>query len=179
MNIDNNPYHNYNIKLISPISWVHYILQYWTWQMDSVGINRINEGRPTIYSPCSQMYFDSAYAESPLKRTYSRCIKLSGLIKKGRSSIFGMKCCSWNEYIRDKDFLEFMIFPRIHAFSEFCWTFNKNLDYNNFRLRLKYHYKIMDSIGVGYCKEHLLDNDHNEDYVSPVFRRYNRYIEYN
>ncbi len=155
------------------------IQQYWIWQMDKVGIGRINEGRPTIYSPCSQMYFDSAYAELPLKRTYGRGIKLDGLTKKGRANIFGMECCSWNEYIRDKDFLEFMIFPRIHAFAESCWTYNKNLDYKNFRLRLKYHYQILDTMGIGYCKEHLLDNDHNEDYVSPVFRRYNRYIEYN
>lgn len=154
------------------------ILQYWVWQMDKVGIERINNGRKTIYSPCSQMYFDSAYAELPLQRTYSRGIKLDGLSKKGRANIFGMECCSWNEFIRDKDFLEFMIFPRIHAFSESCWTFNKYLDYQDFRLRLKYHYQLLEAIGINYCKDHLLDNDYNEDYVSPLFRRYNRYIEY-
>ena len=155
------------------------IQQYWIWQMDKVGIGRINEGRPTIYSPCSQVYFDSAYAELPLKRTYGRGIKLDGLTKKGRSHIFGMECCSWNEFIRDTHFLEFMIFPRIHAFSESCWTYKKNRDYNNFRIRLKYHYHLLDEMGINYCKEHLLDNDHNESYVSPVFRKYNRYIEYN
>ena len=154
------------------------ILQYWTWRMEKVGINRINEGRPTIYSPCLQVYFDSAYAELPLNRTYGRGIKLDGLTKKGRANIFGMECCSWNEYIRDKDFLEFMIFPRIHAFAESCWTYKKNLDYKNFRLRLKHHYQILDKMNIGYCKEHLLDNEHNEDFVSPRFRRYNRYIEY-
>ena len=155
------------------------IQQYWIWQMDKVGIGRINDGRPTIYSPCSQMYFDSAYAELPLNRTYGRGIKLDGLTKKGRANIFGMECCSWNEYIRDTHFLEFMLFPRIHAFSESCWTYKKNLDYEDFKQRLKYHNKLLDEMGVNYCKEHLFDNEHNEDYVSPVFRRYNRYIEYN
>ena len=147
--------------------------------MDSTGINRINEGRKSIYSPCSQMYFDSAYAELPLRRTYERGIKLDGLTKEGYKNIFGMECCSWNEFIRDKDFLEFMLLPRIHAFSESCWSYKKNIDYGDFRRRLKHHYLILDKMGVNYCKEHLLDNDKNEDIVSPIFRKYNRYIEYN
>ena len=155
------------------------ILQYWIWQMDKVGIGRINQGRKTIYSPCSQMYFDSAYAELPLKRTYGRGIVLDGLTPKGRGSIFGMECCSWNEFIRDKDFLEFMIFPRLHAFSESAWSYMKNLDYSDFRLRLKYHYQLLDKMGIKACPENIVDNDHNEDVISPIFRRYNRYIEYN
>ena len=155
------------------------ILQYWVWQMDKVGINRINNGRRTIYSPCSQMYFDSAYAELPLKRTYGRGIKLDGLNNSGRANIFGMECCSWNEFIRDKDFLEFMIFPRIHAFSESAWCYFKNLDYEDFKLRLKYHYDLLDKLGIKYCPSNIVDNDHNEDIISPIFRKYNRYIEYN
>ena len=155
------------------------ILQYWVWQMDKQGIDKINEGRPTIYSPCSQMYFDSAYAELPLKRTYDRGIVLKGLTKKGRGSIFGMECCSWNEFIRDTDFLEFMIMPRIHAFSESAWSFKKNLNYSDFKIRLKYHFKLLDEKNINYCKEHLFDNDHNEAVISPIFRKYNRYIEYN
>ena len=155
------------------------ILQYWVWQMDKIGIERINNGRDTIYSPCSQMYFDSAYAELPLKRTYGRGIKLDGLTKKGRANIFGMEACSWNEFIRDKDFLEFMIFPRIHAFSESVWSYAKNLNYEDFRLRLKYHYQMLDDLGIRCCPENIVDNDHKEDVISPIFRKYNRYIEFN
>ena len=155
------------------------ILQYWTWKMEKDAIDRINQGRPTIYSPCSQMYFDSAYAELPLWRTYGRGIKLDGLTQKGRGSIFGMECCSWNEFVRDKDFLEFMIFPRLHAFSESAWSYMKNLDYKDFRLRLKYHYQLLSELGIKSCPENIVDNDHNEDIISPIFRRYNRYIEYN
>ena len=90
-----------------------------------------------------------------------------------------MECCSWNEFIRDCDFLEFMIIPRIHAFSESAWSFKKNLNYENFKIRLKYHFQILDKMNINYCKEHLFDNDKLEDIVSPIFRKYNRYIEYN
>lgn len=155
------------------------ILQYWVWQMDKEGINKINQGRKTIYSPCSQLYFDSAYAELPLKRVYSRGIVLKDLTNQGRNSIFGMECCSWNEFIRTKEFLEFMLFPRVHAFSESAWTFKKNLNYKNFEKRLKYHNKILESMDIKYCKKHLYDNDKNEDIISPIFRKKDRYIEFN
>lgn len=154
------------------------ILQYWVWQMDEKGINRINNGRDTIYSPCSQCYFDSAYAELPLKRVYSRGVLLKGLTIKGRNNIFGMECCSWNEFIDNKDFLEFMLFPRVHAFIESAWTFKKNLNYKDFEKRLKIHNKILDDKGINYCKSHLYDNDKNEEIISPIFRKENRYIEY-
>ena len=154
------------------------ILQYWVWQMDEKGINKINQGRKTIYSPCSQLYFDSAYAELPLKRVYSRGIVLKNLTIKGRNSIFGMECCSWNEFIDNKDFLEFMLFPRVHAFSESAWTYKKNLNYSNFKRRLKAHNKILDKMGVNYCKKHLYDTDNKEHIISPIFRKENRYIEY-
>ena len=154
------------------------ILQYWVWQMDESGINKINGGRKTIYSPCSQCYFDSAYAELPLNRVYNRGIVLKNLTRKGRRNIFGMECCSWNEFIDNKDFLEFMLFPRVHAFSESAWTYKKNWDYNNFKKRLELHNKILEDMGVNYCKKHLYDNERNEEVVSPIFRKENRYIEY-
>lgn len=155
------------------------ILQYWVWQMDQNGISKINNGRSTIYSPCSQCYFDSAYAELPLNRVYNRGIVLKNLTTKGRGNIFGMECCSWNEFIDNKEFLEFMLFPRVHAFIESAWTFKKNWDYDNFKRRLNYHNKILDDIGVKYCKKHLYDNERNEEIISPIFRKENRYIEFN
>lgn len=154
------------------------ILQYWVWQMDEKGISKINKGRKTIYSPCSQLYFDSAYAELPLNRVYNRGIVLKGLTLKGRRAIFGMECCSWNEFIDNNDFLEFMLFPRVHAFSESAWTYKKNLNYNSFKKRLKEHNNILDEMGVNYCKKHLYDNDKKEHIISPIFRKENRYIEY-
>ena len=34
------------------------IMQYWDYKMDEERIKFINEGRKTIYSPCSQFYFN-------------------------------------------------------------------------------------------------------------------------
>lgn len=155
------------------------ILQYWTWRMEADSIERINAGRPTIYSPCSQDYFDAPYVELPLKTTYGRGIVLDGLTKQGRANIIGMECNMWREFIRENKLMEFMMFPRIHAFSESCWTHRKNQDYIDFKRRLKYHNKILDQYNMVYAKEHLFDRADPEAKISYIYRHTDRYIEFN
>lgn len=175
----------YNKKLIMWSDGIHdnvdndVILQYWTWQMIPETIEKINNGRDTIYSPCCQCYFDNSYVELPLKDTYGRGIVLRGLNKKGRGKIFGMECNMWREFIRTNDFMEFMMLPRLHAFSESAWTYQKNWNYEEFKVRLKYHNKIMDQMGVVYAKEHLFDALDPDLSIQNTFRSTNRYIEYN
>ena len=50
---------------------------------------------------------------------------------------------------------------------------------DNFKIRLNYHNKILDDIGVKYCKKHLYYIERNEEIISPIFRKENRYIEFN
>jgi hypothetical protein len=57
-------------------------MQYWDYKMDEERINFINEGRTTIYAPCSQFYFNDPYGELPLVRTYDRGIHLTNLSRK-------------------------------------------------------------------------------------------------
>lgn len=174
----------YNKKLIMWADGIHdnvdedVILQYWTWQMIPETIDKINNGRDTIYSPCCQCYFDNAYVELPLKDTYGRGIVLKGLTRKGRGKIFGMECNMWREFIRTNDFMEFMMLPRLHAFSESAWTYQKNWDYDNFKLRLKYHNKVMDDMGMVYAKEHIFDALDPDLSIQNTFRNTDRLIEY-
>lgn len=175
----------YNKKLIMWADGIHdkvdkdVILQYWTWEMIPSMIEKINNGRDTIYSPCCQCYFDNSYVELPLKTTYGRGIVLKGLTRKGLGKIFGMECDMWREYIRTNDFMEFMMLPRLHAFSESAWTYRKNQDYDDFKLRLKYHNKILDEMGMVYAKEHIFDREDPDMSIQNTFRSTDRYIEYN
>lgn len=154
------------------------ILQYWTWRMDKDAIDIINGGRPSIYSPCCQAYFDAPYAELPLKDTYGRKIKLDGLTKSGHDSIFGYECCVWTEFIRENNLLEFMIFPRIHAMSEASWTMDSKLDYDSFLERLDSYYHWLDKNGYKYASKSIVDiSDPNEE-ISKEFRNVTRYVEY-
>lgn len=108
------------------------IMQYWDYRMLEDKIEYINKGKTTIYSPCSQFYFNDPYGELPLKTTYERGINLDGLTAKGYKNIIGMECCLWTEWVSDTTILEFNIFPRLLAFAEVSWTSNLNLDFDNF-----------------------------------------------
>ena len=153
------------------------ILQYWTWQMDRDGIDKINNGRKTIYSPCSQLYFDAPYAELPLKTTYDRGIKLDGLTKKGLGSVFGIECCMWTEFIREPRLLEFMLLPRLHAVSESAWTYKKNRNYKSFLERLKFHYEYLEKNGYVSASPNIIDRYDECEKVSKEFRNKDRYVE--
>ena len=113
------------------------IMQYWDYKMDEERINFINEGRTTIYSPCSQFYFNDPYGELPLSRTYNRGIHLTGLNRKAIKNILGMECCIWTEWVDNNKMLEFNLTPRLQAFSEASWTNTVNHDFTNFIDRIE------------------------------------------
>ena len=89
------------------------IMQYWDYKMDEEKINFINEGRTTIYSPCSQFYFNDPYGELPIVRTYDRGIHLTGLNRKAYKNIKGMECCLWTEWTRSNEKMNFILNPRL------------------------------------------------------------------
>ena len=113
------------------------IMQYWDYKMDEERINFINEGRTTIYSPCSQFYFNDPYGELPLVRTYDRGIHLTNLSRKAYKNIKGMEFCIWTEWIDNNKMLEFNLNPRLFAFAEAAWTNTINHDFTNFIERIE------------------------------------------
>lgn len=113
------------------------IMQYWDYRMDEEKINFINNGRKTIYSPCSQFYFNDPYAELPLSRTYNRGIHLTGLKRNAIKNILGMECCIWTEWVDNTKMLEYNLFPRFFAFAEASWTSTINHDFTDFINRIE------------------------------------------
>ena len=113
------------------------IMQYWDYKMDEERIKFINEGRKTIYSPCSQFYFNDPYGELPLSTTYKRGIHLTGLSRKAYKNILGMESCIWTEWIDNTKMLEFNTTPRLFAFSEACWTNATNKDFTSLIERME------------------------------------------
>ena len=113
------------------------IMQYWDWQMVEEKINFINEGRTTIYSPCSQFYFNDPYGELPIVRSYNRGISLKGLNRKAFKHIIGMECCLWTEWTRSNEKMDFITNPRLFAFAEATWTNTINHDFTSFVERVE------------------------------------------
>lgn len=156
------------------------IEQYWTWEMDKKAIVYINEGRKTIYSPCSQFYFNDPYAELPLKTTYWKKVDLEGLTKEGRKNIFGVEGCIWSEWIPDAKVLETLINPRLEALAEVAWTKRKNMNFKSFLQRMKTFTSLLDSLQIAYVSEKiaLAKGKKYREKIAQKFRTNDKLVEY-
>ena len=156
------------------------IMQYWTWQMDQPKIQLINQGRSTIYSPCSQFYFNDPYAELPLKTTYCKKIRFEGLNRTGLSHIIGIEGCIWTEWIDSCELLETLILPRLEALAEKGWTKQKNLNFKDFLNRLERHYPVLENMHFSYTptKIALSANKKNREKISKAFRDNDKKVEF-
>lgn len=116
----------------------------------------MREGYKTIISPWNTLYLD--YVQD------IRC-KEGHLVWKGAVNslkgiydyktvdnplVIGLQANLWTERVRSSERLEYMIYPRLIALAEKAWTFDENLDYDDFLKRLEREYGYLDSINVYY-----------------------------
>ncbi len=178
---------NYNKKVIMWHDGVfddtdnRVIMQYWNYKMELDKIDYINQGRKTIYSPCSQFYFNDPYGELPIVRTYNRGIHLTSLKRNAYKNILGMECCLWSEWVENNNILEFQIMPRLMAFSEASWTNTINHDFTNF-------VEIVENMEEFYNyynlvrapkKIYLAKGNEYRNKISKLYRGTEKEIEYN
>ena len=62
----------------------------------------------------------------------------------------GIQANLWTEFVKTRQHLEFLLFPRIAALSEAAWTGGDNGNYQRFSLTLKDHLKLYREGGIYY-----------------------------
>lgn len=138
---------NLNIQIQSDST----VIQLWAKKLNkSQSEKQIKEGKKMIVSFCRNFYFDYPYGQTSLKKTYSYSSQTIGLKPEYEKSVLGMEAAMWSEWLRDFNKFEFMLYPRILAFSEKCWS-EDCYDYENFENRLKQHIKFFKAKGITYC----------------------------
>lgn len=155
------------------------IMQYWDYRMDEEKINFINQGKTTIYSPCSQFYFNDPYGELPIVRSYDRGIHLTGLKRKAIKNIIGMECCLWTEWTRSKEKMDFITNPRLFAFSEASWTNTINHDFTSFVERVEKNDDFFKYYNIKRAPQHiyLARGEKYRQKVSKLYRDNEKEIE--
>jgi len=108
------------------------ICQYWINNFDIV-IDHIKRGRKVIMSEISALYLNYPIQLLPLQKTYDYDPLPSNLEEKYANNILGLEACLWTEYVKNKDMLESMLFPRILAVSEIGWTSKLNKNFEQFQ----------------------------------------------
>ncbi len=64
--------------------------------------------------------------------------------------ILGLECNLWTEYVPDFSHLQYMLLPRLDAFSEAAWAQGER-DWNDFRRRLDVQRQRYDAAGIRYA----------------------------
>jgi hexosaminidase len=132
-----------------------------SWRGESGGIEAARQGHRVIMSPTDYCYFD--YNQGDPSRepaniggfvTLAKVYGYEPIPKEmpddRRQYLLGAQANVWTEYISTPDYLEYMLFPRLLAFSEAVWSPAVGRDYESFRHRLPYQLDRLEQQRVGY-----------------------------
>lgn len=135
-------------KLLEDVS-----IQYWMAKKPEVVLNKIKEGSKVVVSPFLNYYLDYTYKLFSLRDTYLFNPYLDELNGEYKENILGVEAPIWTEWVRDRNRLDFQVFPRLIAVSESAWTSPLNKSYDDFLKRLDENLKRLDALDVNYAKK--------------------------
>lgn len=135
----------------------------YSWLSEEAAVNCALQGFDVVLQPGQYTYLDMAQDYSPeepgvdwasvipLEQAYNY-EPLSDVPEndKIRKRIRGIQCALWCEIITNQERMDYMIYPRISALAEACWTDKDNRDWLNYLSRLKGHLSLLDRFGIQY-----------------------------
>lgn len=132
----------WNESLNSGILDKDVICQYWSDGKEPLRVLKgLKEGRKTIISKFTPYYLDYPYGMHSLKAVYNFEPRIAGA-EGFEDSIIGIESPLWTEYVKDKEKIDYQVFPRLTALSERAWSDSPTLDYADFEARLKEFYPL-------------------------------------
>jgi hexosaminidase len=132
-----------------------------SWRGESGGIEAARQGHQVVMAPTDYCYFDYNQGDPsrepaniggfvPLAKVYGYDPIPKQLPDDRQQYVLGAQANVWTEYISTPDYLEYMLFPRLLAFSEAVWSPAAGGDYEGFRDRLPYQLDRLDRQQVRY-----------------------------
>jgi hexosaminidase len=135
-----------------------------SWRGTKSGIDAATLGHPVVMAPTSYCYFDYYQSQNPgeplaiggylpVDKVYSFEPTPAELNTAHQKFILGAQANLWTEYIPDFTQLQYMLFPRLCAMAEVCWTPKDKKNYSDFAQRLiQFQFPKFDLWGVNYSK---------------------------
>ena len=131
-----------------------------SWRGEEGGIDAARAGHDVIMAPTATSYLDYKQSESPdepvpvgtllrVEDVYDSGIVPSGLTEEETEHVLGAQMNLWSEHVDNARRLDYMVFPRLTAFSEKVWSSHER-DYAAFEPRLREHLRRLDAAGVEY-----------------------------
>ncbi|PFG55395.1 hexosaminidase [Vibrio sp. ES.051] len=137
----------------------------YSWLSEEAALNCARQGFDVVLQPAQTTYLDMTqdYAPEepgvdwanplPLEKAYNYEPLAEVLADDPiRKRIWGIQAALWCEMITDQSRMDYMIFPRLTAMAEACWTDKQQRDWTDYLSRLKGHLPLLDLQGVNYRK---------------------------
>ncbi|MDF1559880.1 MAG: family 20 glycosylhydrolase [Bacteroidales bacterium] len=134
-----------------------------SWQGFEGGVAAAKSEHQAVMAPVSHCYFN-VYQGDPatepesftglltLKKVYSFEPVPPELTPEEAEYIIGAQGCLWTEYVTDGRTAEYMILPRLTAFSEVVWSPRDSRSWKGFTVRLPHMMERFDAMGLAYSK---------------------------
>jgi len=91
------------------------------------------------------------YIDAPMSSlTLSKTFHFDPAVKENNEYVLGAECPLWAEAVTEFN-ADYMMYPRLQAFSEVLWS--GKTSYDDFLSRIKKHYSMMDKQGILYGNE--------------------------
>ncbi len=133
-----------------------------SWRGEEGGIAAAKQKHDVIMTPLYPVYFDLSQSENEDSVTYGEYIPLEKVYRyepvpkelneQDAKYVLGAQANLWTEYMNNPKLAEYMIFPRMTAFSEVLWSPKNRRDSADFEKRLLTQFKRYDLWGVSYSK---------------------------
>ena len=119
-----------------------------SWQGEKGGIAAAKSGHDVVMSPSDPLYFNryqagpegepqaGPYSINTLERVYNYQPVPKALTANEAQYVLGSQFAIWTEFISSVEHLEYMLLPRMAAFSEAVWSKNKDKNFEEFTGRL-------------------------------------------
>jgi hexosaminidase len=138
-----------------------------SWRGTEGGIAAARDSHQVVMTPGSHCYFDHYQGErnteplaiggyTPLEKVYAYRPIPAELNANEARYIVGAQANVWTEYMYDTKQVEYMLLPRLCAFSEVLWTDTSLHNLNDFYSRLTPYQQVLKGWGLNYSTTWLL-----------------------
>jgi hexosaminidase len=135
----------------------------YSWLSEDAAVNCARQGFDVVLQPAQFTYLDMTqdYAPEepgvdwasviPLEQAYNYepLAEISDA-DPIRKRIRGIQCALWCEIVTHQQRMDYMVFPRISALAEGCWTHKNNRNWLDYLSRLKSHLPLLERLNIQY-----------------------------
>ncbi|MFT3934841.1 MAG: family 20 glycosylhydrolase [Chitinophagaceae bacterium] len=89
---------------------------------------------------------------SPLDKIYNHEPVPEAVSLANSQYYIGVQACVWTEYMPTSYQVEYMVYPRAIALAESAWTAKDKKNFDDFKRRLQYHYRLLQRLTVNYYR---------------------------